>query len=140
VSLWAAAAVLGVLVSVEPGGGRGLACGLPHDSRAHAVRHAPSLRTNRFFQETKTMNTIHNKLQAFLQLLEFRIIGSAVRHAPSLRTNRPKPKWSDPMDPMDLAILPDPWPWMWPFSCGRARAQPPYQSAKTKMVRCKPWL
>jgi hypothetical protein len=25
----------------------------------------------------KTINTIHNKLQAFLQLLEFRIIGSA---------------------------------------------------------------
>jgi hypothetical protein len=27
----------------------------------------------------KTINTIHNKLQAFLQLLEFRIIGSAER-------------------------------------------------------------
>jgi hypothetical protein len=30
-----------------------------------------------FLSRNKTINTIHNKLQAFLKLLEFRIIGSA---------------------------------------------------------------
>jgi hypothetical protein len=45
-------------------------------------------------QETKTINTIHNKLRAFLKLLEFRIIGSAggrLRLSPRTLAHRRRP-------------------------------------------------
>jgi hypothetical protein len=51
----------------------------PAAAAAAAAAAEPRVRDQSFLSRNKTINTIHNKLQAFLQLLEFRIIGSASR-------------------------------------------------------------
>jgi hypothetical protein len=61
----------------------------PHDT----IRGKLSFKKqNNFLSRNKTIKTIHNSLQAFLQLLEFRIIGSAEACMPGDGSARPRPR------------------------------------------------